>query len=637
MISKRITIRHVVLTGPQKSPADLEFKSGLNLLYGASNTGKSYAIKVIDFMLGATTELPELPEGKGYDRAWLGITLEGEGDFSLCRSTQGGGYELFRGLTYSYDSASVIEVLAPTQKTKKEKSLGQYILEYLGVYGSQLAKNSDGVKENISLRDFVAISLVDETNIQSEKSPIESGDTIFKTRERSLFRFLLSGVDDSSIVTVIDPKTFVSSKAARIDVVEEMIADIEKRIENHYPDIDDLENKDEALSLRLESIQENYDSIQMSIRKLIEEKSFLSREIPFLSQRVEEIGVHLTRFSYLDSIYLSDLERLSALDEAGFLLSVLEPQACSLCGADAQDQKITQDVLEISSTRAAAVTEISKIAALRDELKITVNDLVKEKENLLKDLPSMEGRLKEVEENIYKSSPEVLDSSRMLNEIIRDRDHIKIGLSLKAQNNSLNVRLKELQELKKPSKEDKPKLKTSDAATYEFCTIVGSVLKEWNFPGSHIVSFDDKNFDLKIDGKPRINNGKGVRAITHSAFKVALLIYCQKNNIPHPGFLVLDTPLLTYRDPMKNKKAGPLQRDEEELAGSTLKESFFRHLASISNLGQIIVIENVDPPRNIEDIAHVQIFYGVSGDRYGLFPVDAPLGDDSSDQARLAQ
>jgi len=157
---------------------------------------------------------------------------------------------------------------------------------------------------------------------------------------------------------------------------------------------------------------------------------------------------------------------------------------------------------------------------------------------------------------------------------------------------------------------------------HEFSQIVSRILTAWEFPGECHVSFDEKTFDLKIDGKLRTNNGKGVRAITHAAFKVALLIFCRERNLPHPGFVILDTPLLTYRDPMKSKGKDKLTEDEQVVARSPLKQKFFEHLSSISNLAQFIILENIDPPENIEAYAHIEVFSGNPGDgRYGFFPL----------------
>ncbi len=111
-----------------------------------------------------------------------------------------------------------------------------------------------------------------------------------------------------------------------------------------------------------------------------------------------------------------------------------------------------------------------------------------------------------------------------------------------------------------------------------------------------------------------------MRAITHAAFKIALLIFCHEKGLPHPGFVILDTPLLTYRDPIKNPKHGELSTDEKKLAQTSLKQKFFEHLHSIRKLGQFIIFENVDPPNNIENLAKAEIFLGQPGGRIGFFP-----------------
>ena len=152
---------------------------------------------------------------------------------------------------------------------------------------------------------------------------------------------------------------------------------------------------------------------------------------------------------------------------------------------------------------------------------------------------------------------------------------------------------------------------------------MSEVLKAWDFPGDCSVSFDEKKYDVIIDGKLRTNNGKGVRAITHSAFKIALLLLCKEKDLPYPGFLVLDSPLVTYRDPIVNSKDGELSDDEKELASTNLRELFFKYLSEKTDLGQFLILENVDPPSNILDYANVELFYGNSeSGREGLFVND---------------
>jgi hypothetical protein len=110
----------------------------------------------------------------------------------------------------------------------------------------------------------------------------------------------------------------------------------------------------------------------------------------------------------------------------------------------------------------------------------------------------------------------------------------------------------------------------------------------------------------------------GDLGITHAAFKVALLLFCHEHNLPHPGFLILDTPLLAYRDPIHSKQ-GPLSDDEHVLRNTSLKDFFFEHLSRNGDKGQFVVIENIDLPPGIEGLAHVETFTGdPASDRAGL-------------------
>ena len=59
--------------------------------------------------------------------------------------------------------------------------------------------NAAGKKRALSFRDIVRYCMVDETSIQSEESPVLSGQHINDPTERSVFKLLLTGIDDSAL------------------------------------------------------------------------------------------------------------------------------------------------------------------------------------------------------------------------------------------------------------------------------------------------------------------------------------------------------------------------------------------------------------------------------------------------------
>lgn len=622
MAHKGLIIRHLVFTGPNVKPAGLDFEPGSNLIYGASNTGKSFTLKSFDFMFGGQKQLPDFNERKGYEGIWLGFSLEGVGDFTLFRSISGGSYKLYDGLVKSAQIRQKVKILSSKHDPKNDNNLSQFLLKYLELAGKLVAKKAAGEQDGLSFRNLVEILLVNETDIQIERSPIESGNSMTRTKERSVFRLLLTGTDDSSIVTNVNENTFITSKTARLEMIGEMIINVESKLAENYPNIDDLQTHIKLLDEQFKQIQIDLENAQEPIIKLVEKKRSLSVDISKISIRLEEVQFHIERFKQLEEVYLSDIERLKALEEASFILSLSSDLDCPLCGAPAEMQKHTESLRSIGEMQNASLAEIKKIELQRSDLIGTVYNLESEKEMLKAVLKDLETNLEYVETEISLLVPDVNKSHLELGKIIEARDHARKGLSLLEQRDELFMKRKELNNLKKPSKADNPKLNLPADEVNEFCKVVSKVLKQWEFPGDCNVSFDYKTYDLRIDGKLRVDNGKGVRAIIHAAFKIALLLYCRDRELPHPGFVVLDTPLLTYRDPMKNPKLGDLAEDEKALAKTSLKERFFEHLASIYPLGQIIILENIDPPENIEDIAHVHLFYGDTEEgRYGLFPV----------------
>lgn len=464
--------------------------------------------------------------------------------------------------------------------------------------------------------------LVDETSIQSERSPVESAlGPVTRPKERSVFRLLLTGADDKSITPVLDAKKFNAAKSTKIEVITSLLDDLNKRLEADFPDTSDLEDQGKRLDDSLENVKRELKSYQSSSAELLRNRNVLLKTINNSIERANEIRLHLQRFYQLNSIYDSDIERLESIEQASFLLS-LEGADCTLCGAPAEAQTIKNPLNEIVQSQKSAIAEINKIRLLQAELESTISNLQIELYTINEQLPDFEENLAKIDSLLEEQRPKAGAHEVSLNELLSKKYHVLRGLSLINQRDTYLKKMSELESEKAPGKKDRPDLTLPGAATIKFCKVISSVLSAWGFPGEHIVSFDGDKYDIYIDGKLRIDNGKGVRAITHAAFKVALLIYCRKNELPHPGFIVFDSPLITYRDPLKNPKMGDLAPDELLLSKTSVKSKFFSHLESISHMGQFIILENIDPPKDIEHIANVETFYGsAGGGRYGLFPM----------------
>jgi hypothetical protein len=145
-----------------------------------------------------------------------------------------------------------------------------------------------------------------------------------------------------------------------------------------------------------------------------------------------------------------------------------------------------------------------------------------------------------------------------------------------------------------------------------FAQSIETILKAWHFPEADRVFFDSKSRDLIIAGKPRTARGKGLRAITHGAFTIGLLQFCKATGNPHPGLVILDTPLRAYREP---------DGDEDDLSGTDLDLQFYNFLKALPNDRQVIIVENTTPPKAIADLPQSVMFTkNPHQGRYGFFP-----------------
>ena len=150
---------------------------------------------------------------------------------------------------------------------------------------------------------------------------------------------------------------------------------------------------------------------------------------------------------------------------------------------------------------------------------------------------------------------------------------------------------------------DDSKMETATAASgldlgalREFSTAMQQRLSAWGIPDADTVRYDRSEQDIVAGDQLRAAHGKGVRAILHAAFTVALLRYCLDRDIPNPGFVVLDSPLVTYRP--SDSETAP-RTDDDATLDETVVAAFYDDIQRGGD-GRIIVMENTDPPRALE-------------------------------------
>lgn len=618
MTASALTLRHLAFSGPNHTAAEIEFGEGLNVIYGASETGKSFILESLDFMLGGGEELRDIPERVGYDRIWLGFVSPENQPFTLMRATAGGKYSLYKGLHRAVPPDQEPVLLNAKHNPQRDNNVSMFLLGMLGLAGKRIQKNARGETNSLSLRNLVHLCLIPEGVIQKRGSPIETGDYLTRTPEMSVFKLLVTGVDDSAIQAVDNDATRVSSRAAKAEVIDELISGYRDKLTSVVGEEDDVHEIEDQLAklddtLKIEST--NLQQLEVEFGDISGRRRAARTALDDAETRRGEIEELLARFDLLARHYTSDLRRLEGLREAGTLLGALAPGRCPLCGALPEHQHPDDDDCDgdIETVVAATDAETTKIELLSRELAETVEQLNGEIVQIDQSVPGWQRQMDATAAELTRITPTLLGQRAAYSQIADKKTSVSNALSLFQAIADLERRKTELDD--EPAKSQRETVAASsglsESVLDEFSESMRLLLEAWKFPETERVHFDRSTRDFVISGKPRGSRGKGMRAITHSAFNVALLEFTRDHDLPHPGFVVLDTPLLAYREP---------EHDEDDLSHTDIRDHFYDYLSKHDDR-QVIILENATPPKAVIDRSQTLFFTKNDQlDRYGFFP-----------------
>lgn len=613
-----IRLRHLAFTSPNTEFAQVEFGDGLNIIYGASNTGKSFISKAILFMLGVSKSLPETEEIVAYDAVWLGITLPDGRDVTLYRSTRGGHFRLYDGLLRN-PGLGEGQALRQQHDSKRTDTVSQVLLGAMGFADKRIVRDGNGTKDSLSIYLLSPYAVVSEGDIIAEKSPVyTSGTPSERTLERNLFKLLLTGIDDSAAVTVPKLSERKVAKAAKIELVDELIAELDAELGKDKPGETETEEQLKRLDLSVNGLFVRLQNAQRELDGLAVNRRESTNYYHELREREGELDLTLQRFDKLQVVYSSDLQRLQSIEEGGHALAAMTGIDCAVCGAPPESQTHNHAAEEISMAHKAAAAEARKIEREQFELAQTITSLDAEARGLNRSIARVAETIEAVDKKIEEFRPHEASLRENYERLSAKRVEVTKVLDLYQRRARLAAQRAEIDAEPTKREGEAPPVGPDSTTMYKFGETVKAVLTAWHFPNADKVQFDDKTNDITVAGKRRSANGKGVRAILHAAFNVAVIVYCIENKLPHPGFLVLDTPLLTYREPLTSRH-GDLSEDEAVLKETNVAQHFYSHLASLKKDVQFIVIENSDPPAAIHPLARIETFTGLEGNgRFGL-------------------
>lgn len=599
-------LKTLVLSGPSVKDSEVHFFPGLNVVAGPSDTGKTYIAQCIDFMLGASSPPKKIPEAEGYDTASIQLVTEAGEELYLERSLNGGAFFLKR------KSQNII--LGEKHAADNDNTISHLLLTLTGLTGKSVRTNARGTTRSLSFRDIAHLFVVDEESVIAEQSPILSGQYTSKTSEKAVFRLLLTGLDDSSIVERLEPKIAKSKQEGKKELLKELLEKNNQEIDNLGSE--NITPKDLAGALEqadqiAAALKSSLSIERASASALEEHRKTVWQALRKTESRAAVITELQRRFELLEEQYASDLRRLEAVAEAGVRLAQVTQERCPVCGAFAEHQNQEHGKADASPEAVAAAcnAEGEKIQLLVRDLLVTIASNNEELNQLNEQVETYRYRLTEVQTKLREEmEPRIAELVARIQASDEQRSHLARLKNLYQQREELSELLEKAGK-PMPRANKLPSVSIGTDEAEEFSKIVEDLLKTWNFPNLDRVAFSEDTQDIVISGRKRSSHGKGIRALTHAAFTLGLLQYCRRKGRPHPGLVIIDSPLVVYREP----------ESSDGVDVYDVKDAFYREVALNFSADQIIILENEDPPKDLTG-ANVIAFTGADHGRFGFLP-----------------
>lgn len=610
----QLTLVHLTFIGANAAPASVEFGRAVTLVRGPSDTGKSFIVDAIDFMLGASA-LKEIPERLPYTTVLLGLQLPDGDSVTLSRSVQGGRFGIYYSDLREGPLGVPDDTLAAKHNPASLGNISRYLLDATGIDGRKIRRNAQNATDTLSFRNVAHLCVVDETQIQAEIPPALTGSYVTKTKEVSVLKMFLENEDDSSLVEVESTTELSKLSKAKTDVVDRLLREVEAQL-SETPESSELRDQLGRLN---HTIEQQSASVSEQVGQRAELTAALGnqqRQVAAYEAEWADTTALKSRFLILSDRYAADLARLDTVRETGTLLGYFSAGTCVFCGAEPDYQhKNTECEGDETSFGAAVEEQARRTRVLAGDLAATIVD-VDERREQLRGLAAQS----EVTRNELRVALGVLEDglaaeNTELTELLRMRRDVERSLALYEQVDSLE-KMKRVVEDEATADTAAAAATVSLRAQREFSAEIAERLNSWGYPNPSQVRYDAMSQDIIAGDQLRAAHGKGVRAILHAAFTLGLAKYCTDREIPHPGFVVLDTPVLTYRPPDQGPDAAgdPPQH---------VVDGFYRDIQRNAT-GQVIVMENTNPNEPLEEDTVDIVFTAREFGRYGFFPVAQP-------------
>ena len=573
----------------------IQLKDGLNIIYGPSNTGKSLILKYIDFIFGSE----DTPESNiDVNKIIIEINSREEGTAELSRAFHE------KRIYISYSTIKNIE--NGEYKLKGPGSINDVFLRLIGI-DSKLkifAKEDYTKQQGFTWRSIKDFFFTNESGIINEKPYFYADNFTNTTYLLGCLQYLIRGSERNTPENFETPQEKQIKKTALTTYITQKIEELKNERVNLSSELQKLSGADVE-----QIIKEKSDLILEATEEL---GTILNGNLNIEDQRnqcqtdINELELLLERLYELESQYLSDIERLKFIIDGEKIRKTLSQNTkCPYCESPIPPKQHKTYII-------AETKELERLQIDLKELRETIKSNEEDKKDLISQFESLTNTYNK---NTQRAS-EIQKRIQAISDFITEYDKIS---KLQLQIELIDANKEQLEEeLKNIDSSNSPKVPPFDIKS-EFENdffkkieeMMDDIIRKTDYENYSSIKIDRKNLDLLINDKPKKNQGKGYRAFLNSLYAHSLTKFLAQEGKYSPGFLILDSPLMSLKE-----------RDENEKSSTSMKTELMKAFMDDSIKRQTIIIENEIPTIDYGKANLIKFTQNKKDGRYGFIVED---------------
>ncbi|QDZ42452.1 AAA family ATPase [Corynebacterium sp. sy039] len=572
-------IKSITFSGEDVETSTVNFKPGFNIIHGASDTGKTYLARSIEYMLVGATR--PIPEETGYTHIQM-VVQAGEREITFKRKM--GTSKMDVSGAQSLGIFTDTYPVANTDKRPDDFTVSDILLYLIGIKQPvDIVTNQYGNKKKMSWRSFSGTLYRNESQITAEQSIFQED----KYETLSALAVLFDDADFALVKKVPDPAEQKRTKEVLTPYLDSQLLKLDERRTQIHHELEDLD---------AETIQSKQEKIQAELGDLVRRQDQTRNDLSVVMSAIRETDLELERhhmmhvkYGELQSIYVGNLSRLGLVSAAEAATEEIDfPTNCPFCENELSAEKYEEYSGPVQEEAASTINEL----AILGEVQARNNARI---EVLRGQLEGLKDRQRRLEDHLSNAVLPAIQSLQSDINGVQEFERLQAELAyLETKYLEMRDKLDEVRSPKEYSSTFDPASSIASSFFTSMTEYIRDILREVQFEDAGSASFDPETLDVVVRNKSKRSHGKGYRAFFNTVVFLALRRYFAEHAEHKPGIFVLDTPTLG----LEHQKSGDnLVTRREEHTGRPamgLLRNLFDHMIDSGEQSQLIILNNTE-------------------------------------------